>query len=113
MLTLTMTGRRSGEKRSVHLACLEKGEDFLVVASAMGQQRHPAWSYNLEADSNVEVQVHGRRFMAEASLLSDEEKQEVWEDVHQAIPQMRVYEERTERNIRVFRLSPSGGVVPQ
>jgi len=111
MLTLTMTGRRSGEKRSVHLACLEKGDDLLVVASAMGQKRHPAWSHNLQADPNVEVQVQGRRFMAQARVLSDTEKAEIWGDVHQAIPQMRVYEGRTDRNIRVFRLSPSDSVV--
>ena len=111
MLTLTMTGRRSGEKRSVHLACLEKGDDLLVVASAMGQERHPAWSHNLEADPNVEVQVQGRRFMAQARVLSDGEKAQIWGDVHQAIPQMRVYEERTDRNIRVFCLTPSESVV--
>ncbi len=37
MLTLTAIGRRSGRPRSVHLACLERGGDPLVVARAMGQ----------------------------------------------------------------------------
>jgi hypothetical protein len=54
MLTLTATGRRSGEPRSVHLACLEQEGDYLVVASAMGQERHPAWRYNIEANPDVE-----------------------------------------------------------
>ena len=52
MLTLTSVGRHSGRPRSVHLACLEDGDDFLVVASAMGQSRHPAWRYNPRADRN-------------------------------------------------------------
>ena len=43
MLTVTAIGRRSGQPRSVHLACLEREGDYLVVASAMGQERHPAW----------------------------------------------------------------------
>ena len=107
MLTLTATGRHSGKKRSVHLACLEQGGDFLVVASAMGQQRHPAWSHNLDADPHVEVQVSGRRFDAHARVLSPDEKDQVWGAVHQAIPQMRVYEGRTDRDIRVYRLSPT------
>ena len=108
MLTLTVPGRRTGKKRSVHLACLERGGDFLVVASAMGQERHPAWSYNLDADPEVDVQVAGRRFSARARVLSHEEKGEVWSEVHRVIPQMRVYETRTDRDIRVYCLSPTG-----
>ena len=105
MLTLTATGRRSGQPRSVHLVYLQHDGDCLVVASAMGQPRHPGWSYNLEADPEVEVQVRGERFAARARLLTDSEKEEAWSDVRCAIPQMKVYEKRTARNIRVYRLS--------
>jgi deazaflavin-dependent oxidoreductase (nitroreductase family) len=104
MITVTAIGRLSGQPRPVHLACLERGGDYLVVASAMGQERHPAWRYNLEANPEVEIQARGERFKAHASALSDSEKDEVWGDVRQAIPQMNVYEKRTDRNIRVFRL---------
>ena len=106
MLTLTAQGRKSGKPRSVHLACLEEGEDFLVVASAMGQKKHPGWRYNLDAHPRVEVQVRGRRFMARAAALTATEKESVWPEVHRAIPQMRIYEGRTDRDIRVYRLSP-------
>jgi deazaflavin-dependent oxidoreductase (nitroreductase family) len=108
MITVTTIGRRSGEPRPVHLACLERDGDFLVVASAMGQQRHPGWRYNLEAHPEVEVQARGERFPAVARALDDEEKREVWAEVKAAIPQMNVYEQRTDRNIRVFRLSRVG-----
>ena len=43
-----------------------------------------------------------------AQVLSDSEKEAVWPDVRAAIPQMNVYETRTDRNIRVFRLSRAG-----
>jgi deazaflavin-dependent oxidoreductase (nitroreductase family) len=105
MLTITTIGRTSGLPRSVHLACLEHEGDHLVVASAMGQQRHPAWRYNLEANPEVQVQMPGERFSARAQLLSDAQKQAVWDDIRETIPQIRVYERRTARNIRVFRLS--------
>jgi len=104
MLTLTAKGRRSGKPRSVHLACLEDGRDYLIVASAMGQARHPGWRYNLEANPEVEVQVTGERFRARASVLTDAEKEQVWERFRETIPQIQVYEKRTDRNIRVFRL---------
>lgn len=104
MLTLTATGRRSGQPRPVQLAYLEHQGHPHVVASAMGQERHPAWRYNLEANSEVEVQVRGERYAARAEVLSDAEKQAVWGEVLRAIPQIGVYEKRTDRNIRVFRL---------
>jgi deazaflavin-dependent oxidoreductase (nitroreductase family) len=89
----------------VHLACLEHEGDYLVVASAMGQQKHPGWRYNLDANPEVQVQMRDERFSARAQVLTDSEKEQVWPDVKRAIPQMNVYEKRTDRNIRVFRLS--------
>ncbi len=108
MLTMTAIGRHSGQPRSVHLACLEHEGDYLVVASAMGQQKHPAWRYNIDANPEVQIQMRGERFAARAQVLTNAEKGEVWADVRQAIPQMNVYEKRTDRNIRVFRLSRVG-----
>ncbi len=108
MLTMTATGRCSGKPRSVHLACIEHEGDYLVVASAMGQQKHPAWRYNIEAHPGVELQLRGERFMARAQILTDSEKEAVWDTIRAAIPQLHVYEKRTDRNIRVFRLSRAG-----
>lgn len=107
MLTMTTRGRRSGRPHAVHLACVERDGDYLVVASAMGQQKHPAWRYNLEANPEVEIQMPGERFTARAHPLSDAEKEAVWDDVRRTIPQLGVYEKRTDRNIRVFRVSRS------
>lgn len=104
MLTLTTTGRKSGKPRDTQLAYHADGGDFLVVASAMGQERHPDWSYNLLATADAAVQLRGERVHVRAELLGDAEKQRVWPDVKRTIPQMNVYEQRTSRNIRVFRL---------
>jgi len=105
MLTLSATGRKSGEPRHVQLAFHQDGDDFLVVASAMGQERHPGWRYNIEADPDVEVQVRGERFSARARVLGEEEKSRLWPQIKKTIPQMDTYETRTERKILVFRLT--------
>jgi deazaflavin-dependent oxidoreductase (nitroreductase family) len=105
MLTLTTTGRKSGEPRDTQLAYHADGGDFLVVASAMGQERHPDWSYNLLAKPEAEVQLRGARLPVRARPLADDEKARVWPAIKRTIPQMSVYEQRTARNIRVFRLS--------
>ena len=108
MLTLTAIGRHSGQPRSVQLVCIEFEGDHLVVASAMGQEKHPAWRYNVEANPEVELQMRGERFAARARMLTDLEKESVWAEIREAIPQIGIYETRTDRNIRVFRLSRVG-----
>lgn len=107
MLAVTMRGRKSGKLRTVQLAFVEHQGAYLVVASAMGQERHPAWRYNLEANPQVTLQLRGRTLRARARVLNDEEKAAVWPTIHETIPQMRTYEARTDRNIRVFRLEPA------
>lgn len=109
MLTLTTVGRKSGKPRRVHLACVEHAGHPLVVASAMGQEKHPAWSLNLEANPDVEVQARGERYAARAERLSNPEKQTVWPKIKSAIPQMNVYETRTSRNIRIYRVIRGDG----
>jgi len=106
MVTITMKGRKSGKPRSVHLACVPHEGDILLVASAMGQARHPGWRYNLEANPECEVQAKGRRYAARARVLDEAEKAEVWDKMRAQIPMIHVYEQRTDRNIRVFRISP-------
>ena len=107
MLALTTTGRRTGAPRTVQLAYHRDGEDLLVVASAMGQEHHPAWRLNLEADPHAHVLLRGGERDVVATLLTAEEKAAVWPAVKQTIPQMTTYEARTTRDIGVFRLSPS------
>jgi deazaflavin-dependent oxidoreductase (nitroreductase family) len=104
MITITMKGRKSGKERSVHLSFVEHEGDALVVASAMGQQKHPGWRYNLEANPDIEVQVKGERYRARAEALRDAEKDTVWDKIRTQIPMIYVYETRTDRNIRVFRI---------
>lgn len=104
MLALTTVGRKTGKRRDTQLAYHRDGDDYLVVASAMGQERHPDWKYNLEAHPDVEVRVRGETFAARAERLSDDEKARLWPAIKRTIPQMNVYERRTDRNIAVFRL---------
>lgn len=104
MLSLTTIGRRSGEPRTVQLAYHRVADDLLVVASAMGQDRHPAWRHNLEANPEAEVRLRGATFPVTATLLTPEEREVHWDAIKDTIPQMTTYEGRTGREIGVFRL---------
>jgi deazaflavin-dependent oxidoreductase (nitroreductase family) len=104
MLTMTAVGRTSGKPRAVQLAYHQEGDDLFVVASAMGQEHHPAWSHNIEANPEVELQLRGERCRAVAERLSAEEKAQHWDAITRTIPQMHTYVARTDRNIKVYRL---------
>lgn len=105
MLALTTVGRKSGQPRTVQLAFHRDGDDLLVVASAMGQEHHPAWRHNLEANPDADVLVRGDAYPVTASLLTAEEKERLWPAIKRTIPQMNTYETRTDRDIGVFRLT--------
>lgn len=105
MLALTTTGRTSGQPRTVQLAYHRVDDDLYVVASAMGQEHHPAWRHNLEADPHAHVLLKGEEHDVTATLLTDDEKAAVWPAIKRTIPQMDTYEVRTTRTIGVFRLT--------
>jgi hypothetical protein len=51
------------------------------------------------------LSARNERFAARAAFLDDAEKARVWPAIQQAIPQTKVYEARTTRNISVVRLT--------
>lgn len=106
ILVLTTTGARSGQARTVPLACFPDGDGFYLVGSNFGREHHPAWSGNLLKTPRAEVSFEGRDFSVEARLLSDEEKAEVWPRLLDIWPTYDRYVERSGRNLRVFRLEP-------
>ncbi|MFW2388704.1 MAG: nitroreductase/quinone reductase family protein [Polyangiales bacterium] len=104
-LTLTTVGRKSGKSRTVQLGYTEDGEDVLVVASNFGGTNHPAWSHNLDANPAARILLGSESREVVATRLTDSEKAILWPKIAQTIPQMKSYVKRTERNIKVYRLS--------
>jgi hypothetical protein len=56
VVELTTTGRKSGEPRTIMLTSpYQDGSTMVLVASAAGNDRHPAWYLNLLANPEVTV----------------------------------------------------------
>ena len=107
-LVLTTTGAKSGLPRTTPLACMPDGEGvFYVVGSNFGTEKHPAWSGNLIATPKATVVYGGQTTKVDARLLSDEEKAEVWPRLTKVWPTYDSYVTKTDRNLRVFRLTRS------
>lgn len=103
-LVLTTVGAKSGERRVVPLACIPDGDALYLVGSNFGRERHPAWTANLLETPTATVSFEGETFEIMASRLSDDEKAKVWPKLLEAWPNYDLYQERSGRDIRVFRL---------
>ena len=104
-LTLTTIGRKSGKQRTVQLGYSEDGANVLIVASNFGGTKHPAWSHNLDANPSATILLGSESKEVVASRLTDSEKAILWPKIADTIPQMKSYVKRTERNLKVYRLS--------
>ena len=104
-LTLTTIGRKSGKERTVQLGYTEDGADVLIVASNFGGTTHPAWSYNLDANPSAKMRFGADSKEVVATRLTDSEKAILWPKIAETIPQMKSYVKRTDRNIKVYRLT--------
>jgi deazaflavin-dependent oxidoreductase (nitroreductase family) len=105
VLMLTTTGAKSGEPRTVPLACVPLGDVIYLVGSNFGREEHPAWSGNLLKTPRAAVSLDGETFAVDARLLSDDEKAEIWPRLLEMWPTYDRYVERSNRNLRVFRLT--------
>ncbi len=104
-LLLTTIGRKSGLPRTVPLLYARDGDTYVVVASNMGQAKHPAWMYNLTATPEATLNVRGREFPVRARIASDSDRERVWPKVTQVYPAYDTYVARaSHRDIRVFLL---------
>ncbi|WIX81481.1 nitroreductase family deazaflavin-dependent oxidoreductase [Amycolatopsis carbonis] len=106
-LILATTGRKTGEPRRTCLIYGTQGEDFVVVASKGGDDDHPAWFKNLEAEPSVGVQVGARRFTARARVAGEQERATLWPKMAEIFPLYNEYAQKTERVIPIVLLTPN------
>jgi deazaflavin-dependent oxidoreductase (nitroreductase family) len=106
VLLLTSIGRRSGEQRTVPVVFLADGERQIVIGSNAGHKRTPAWSYNLQANPDAEVEFAGKRKLVRARVAEGEERAELWRKVNEMYEGFDSYDANVSRDIAVFVLEP-------
>lgn len=108
MLLLTTVGARSGAERTVPLAYFPDGPAaWLIIASAGGDARHPAWYRNLAANPDrASIEVGGRRLTVRAESLHGPDREERWKRITAEAKQFAEYQRNTDREIPVVRLTP-------
>ncbi len=108
VLCLEVRGARSGELRRTPLLFNEIDGQIVIVASATGRPRHPAWYHNVTANRRVKIYAPGGRTGEYvARTAEDPERERLWHEMLEFYPGFRVYEGRTtgEREIPIVVLS--------
>jgi deazaflavin-dependent oxidoreductase (nitroreductase family) len=107
VVMLTTTGARSGASRSVPVLGFPTDEGLVVIASNYGQEKHPAWYYNLRANPEGEVEVAGESRPFRAVEIEGEQRDRIWQEGLKVYPGWSTYERRaSHRRIAVFILGP-------
>jgi len=102
LIELVTTGRRSGKERSTMLAVpITNGGRLVLVASFGGDERHPVWYLNLQANPEVRATTAGSTRTMIARIATEEERAELWPRITSVFEGYARYQKRTERPIPV------------
>jgi deazaflavin-dependent oxidoreductase (nitroreductase family) len=107
LLYLTTVGARSGEPRTCTVMAFPEADDaWLIVASRSGTADHPSWYYNLaKHPDRVTIEVQGRKTTAVPQTLTGDERAAAWTRITREQPRYAGYQEKTDRQIPVVRLT--------
>lgn len=108
VLCLEVRGAKSGKLRRTPLLFTEVDGELVVIASATGRPRHPAWFRNLVANPLVKVYAPGGRTGDYVARVAEgEERARLWRAAVRNYKGFEVYDERTDgiREIPVVALS--------
>ncbi len=104
-LSLTLSGRKSGVPRTTPLLCVPHDEGWLIAGSNFGGPKVPLWVGNLQATDAAVVNIRGRSFPVIWEEMEGAERAAAWQVMLRTWPNFAKYEARTDRRIRVFRLT--------
>lgn len=111
IVLLRCTGARSGEPRVVPVLVTPLNGHFVLAASAAGDQKNPAWYYNLKANPECSLFVRGRGETAFTAREAEGEEREQALAAANALYSDLItsYQDRVERQIPIMILSPVSG----
>ena len=108
MVQLTTTGAKSGLERTLPIIGVPDGDRLVLVASNYGQEKNPAWYFNLKAHPSCTVRFRGNVIPMTAYEAEGEERERLWALDASVYPPRRHYQVRAGgRRIPVMVLAPA------
>ena len=111
VIELTTTGRRSGQPHTTMLTSpYQEDSTIIVVASRGGDDSNPAWFLNLRDDPKVMVKRGPELPVSMIAEIADaDERARIWPIVVGRHSGYAGYQRKTEREIPLVLLRPTGG----
>ena len=107
LVLLHTVGAKTGEARISPVLGIADEDSWLVIASAGGSPRHPAWYFNLEAQPDVAIETPAGVVEVRATTLDEAEYDAAWAMFVARSPAFEQYAGRTDgRTMPIVRLSP-------
>ena len=108
VLLLTTTGRKSGRQRTAPVVYLRDGGRLSVINTNAGNTKVPAWSRNLDAHPEAEVEIGRRRQRVRARAAEGDERAELWRKHNEQYAGFDEYREilPEDRPVTVYVLDP-------
>jgi len=108
VVELTTTGRKTGQPRTTMLTSpYQEGSTVVLVASAGGNDSHPAWYLNILSNPDVTVAMGGKPAQnMKAEPASPEERARLWPVVTRDHPNYAGYQRKSRREIPLVLLRP-------
>ena len=106
VILLTTVGAKTGKLRKTPLMRVEHDGEYAAWRRWAGRRRHPVWYYNIAKNPRVELQDGTVTRDYDAREVFGDEKAAWWERAVAAYPDYADYQEKTERQIPVFVLTP-------
>jgi deazaflavin-dependent oxidoreductase (nitroreductase family) len=75
VLLLTTTGRKNGQPRETALYAFPDQNNFIVVASNVGEDVRPDWYLNLRENPNASILIGGRQRAGRARQAEGDERE--------------------------------------
>jgi F420H(2)-dependent quinone reductase len=107
VLLLTTTGRKSGQPRTAPVLYLADDDRYVVINTNAGNEKTPAWSLNLRANPEGEVEIGRKRVAVRARLAEGEERAGLWRRSMEQYEGWDYYESQLDREVGVFVLEPT------
>jgi F420H(2)-dependent quinone reductase len=106
-MLLRCTGAQSGKPRDVPVFAFDYDGGWVLIASAGGQERNPAWYHNLKAHPRCALLVPHRAEVACVAHEADgDERERAWKAANAGYSGYTAYQQRTQRPIPVMVLRP-------
>jgi deazaflavin-dependent oxidoreductase (nitroreductase family) len=106
-VSLTTTGRKTGQPRTVDLGAIPEGDGWIVIGSYAGADIDPSWWLNMVAKPDVTLKVDGQVIKVRMQEITNpRDRKRIWNNVVASSPGYAAYQKRTSRVIPLGWLRP-------